>query len=97
MTFTLSSSEAQQNFDVVMDQALAGTDVIVERDGVVRVTMLGYQRYQQLVEAERTLLRLRLQQASAASTAAAAHLSDQEIDALIEEAREEAHQLLERR
>jgi prevent-host-death family protein len=92
MTIILKSSEAQQNFGMVMDQALVDGAVIIERYGVPRVAILSYKRYQQLVEAERSLLRLRLQQASAASSAAVAHLSDQEIDTLIEEAREEAHQ-----
>ena len=40
----------------------------------------------------RKLLRMRLRQASAATSARFAHLSEEEIDALIEEAREEAYQ-----
>lgn len=95
MTITLKSSEAQQNFGMVMDQALANGDVIIERYGVPRVALINFNRYQRLLDAERELLRLRLQQASAATSAQFEHLADEEIDALIEEAREEAHRQME--
>ena len=67
-------------------------DVAVERYGVPRVAIVEYGRYQRLVEAERELLRSQLQQASAAASARAAHLSEEEVEALIERARREACQ-----
>ncbi len=89
MTITLKSSEAQQNFGLLMDRALAEDDVIIERYGTPRVAMINFKRYERLVDAERQLLRLRLQQASAAATAQASELSNAEIDALIESTRDE--------
>jgi len=92
MSITLKSSEAQQNFGQLMDRALAEDDVIIERYGIPRVALINFHRYQRLLDAERELLRLRLQQAAAATTVRAAELSDGEIDDLIETARAEAHQ-----
>ncbi|MCL4862984.1 MAG: type II toxin-antitoxin system Phd/YefM family antitoxin [Caldilineaceae bacterium] len=89
---TFKSSEAQQNFGMVMEHALAEGDVVIERYGAPRVAIINFKRYQRLLDAERELLRLRLQQASAAVTARAAHLSDAEIDQLIEEARNEVYE-----
>ncbi len=74
-----------------MDRALVSDDVVVERYGVPRVAIISYERYRQLVAAERELLRTRLQQASAAVSARAAHLSDANVDAMIEQARSEAN------
>lgn len=91
MAITMNSSQVQQNFGAAMDQALLADDVVVERYGVPRVTIISYQRYQRLLEAERELLRVRLQQASAAASARAAHLSEEQVDELIERARTEAH------
>ena len=65
-------------------------DVIVERYGSPRVAIINYRRYQALVAAEKELIRLRLQQASAAASARAADLDVFELDNLIQEARTEA-------
>ncbi|PKO21403.1 MAG: hypothetical protein CVU38_14885 [Chloroflexi bacterium HGW-Chloroflexi-1] len=92
MVVTLNSSQVQQNFGQAMDHALLTDDVVIERYGIPRVTMMGYPRYRRLVEAEQELLRVRLQQASAAASARAAHLSDAEVDELIERARTEVNQ-----
>lgn len=48
----IKSSEVQQNFGRVMDQALIQNEVVVERYGEPRVAILSYQRYQQLLQAE---------------------------------------------
>jgi len=90
MATKVISSHVQQSFGQVMDRALAGEDVIVERYGTPRVAIIGFRRYQQLLEAERELLKLRLQQASAAASSRAAHLTEAEINELIEHARTEA-------
>jgi prevent-host-death family protein len=58
----IKSSEAQQNFGRVVDQALVEDDIIVERYGEPRVVIVAYRRYQQLLEAERTLSGLYLAQ-----------------------------------
>ncbi|MEA3345325.1 MAG: type II toxin-antitoxin system Phd/YefM family antitoxin [Chloroflexota bacterium] len=92
MPVKLKSSKVQQNFGLVVDRALMEDDVIVERYGVPRVAIVEYRRYQRLVEAERELLRIRLQQASAAASARAAHLTEEEVEELIEQARGEVHQ-----
>lgn len=52
MPTMLKSSEVQQNFGRVMDQALTENEVIVERYGEPRVAILSYRRYQQLLYAE---------------------------------------------
>ena len=87
MVMHLKSSQVQQEFGAAMDQALSGSDVIVERYGSPRVAIVNYRRYEQLLEAERQLLRYRLQMASAAVSARAAAISDADIDQLIEQAR----------
>jgi len=92
MVIQLSSSQVQQNFGQAMDRALLADDVVVERYGTPRVTIISYQRYQQLIAAEQELLRSRLQQAAAAASARAAHLTDAEVDELIERARTEVNQ-----
>ena len=89
MTLRLKSTEAQQNFGAMLDRASGEDDVIVERYGTPRVAIVAYGRYQELVNAQRELMRLRLQQASAAASQRAEELSSAEIDALIEEARSE--------
>ena len=91
MSITLKSSEAQQNFGMLMDRALAEDDVIIERYGTPRVALINFQRYQRLLAAEREVIRLHLQQASVAVTTRAAALSEIEIDDLIETARAEAN------
>ena len=92
MSVKYKSSEVQQNFGQVMDRALKEHEVIVERYGVPRVAIVEYERYRRLVEAEQELLRTRLQQASAAASERAAHLSEAQVDELIERARSETHQ-----
>jgi prevent-host-death family protein len=92
MALRLKSTEAQQNFGAMLDRALGEEDVIVERYGTPRVAIVAYRRYEELVNAERELMRLRLQQASAAAAARAANLSDADLDRLIEEARTEAQE-----
>ena len=52
MPATLKSSEVQQNFGRVIDQALVENELVVERYGKPRVAILSYQRYQQLLQAE---------------------------------------------
>ena len=89
MTLRLKSTEAQQNFGALLDRAAGVEDVIVERYGSPRVAIVAYPRYEELVNAERELMRLRLQGASAAVSARAAALSDPDIDQLIEDARHE--------
>jgi PHD/YefM family antitoxin component YafN of YafNO toxin-antitoxin module len=91
MPLKLKSSQVQQNFGQVVDRALLEDDVIVERYGLPRVAIIEYNRYRRLVEAEQELLRSRLQQASAAASARAAHLTEDEVEDLIEQARTEAH------
>lgn len=85
-------SQVQQGFGEVMDRVLIGEDMVVERYGAPWVVVIEFCRYQQLLEIERELLRSRLQQASAAASARAAHLSEAEVDDLIEQARSEAHE-----
>jgi SH3-like domain-containing protein len=92
MTVKLKSSQVQQNFGAVMDRALMEDDIVVNRYGLPRVAIVEYGRYRRLVEAEQELLRIWLQQASAAASARAAQLSDEAVDELIEHARSEVHQ-----
>lgn len=87
MTIKVPSSQAQQNFGRIMDQAVDDGEVVVERYGQPRVVILGYRRYEELVLAERAYLRQRLQEAAVAVAARAAHLSGEEVDQLIEQAR----------
>ena len=91
MTLKLKSSEVQQNFGQVMDRAVVEDDVVVERYGTPRVAIVEYVRYQKLVAAEQELLRTRLREASAEASARAAHLSEAEVEALIERARRQVH------
>jgi len=86
------SSQVQQGFGEVMDRALIGEDMVMERYGAPWVVVIKFRRYRQLLGMERELLRSRLQQASAAASARAAHLSEAEVDALIEQARSEAYE-----
>ncbi|MFC2037025.1 hypothetical protein ACFLYD_03510 [Chloroflexota bacterium] len=92
MPVKLKSSDVQQSFGEAVDRALLEDDVIVERYGTPRVAIIEYKRYKRLVQAEQELLRTRLQQASAATSARAVHLSEEEVDELIERARSEVHQ-----
>jgi len=85
-------NQAQQGFDEVMDQALVGDDVVVERHGAPWVVVIEFRRYQQLLETERELLHSRLQQASAAASARADHLAEADVADLIERARSEAYE-----
>ena len=87
MVIHMKSSQVQQEFGEVVDRALVEGEVVVERYGSPRVVILEYRRYRQLLEAERQLLRQRLQQASQAVSKRAAHLSEAEVDDLIERAR----------
>ncbi len=89
MVTHIPSTQVQQEFGEIMDQALSGSDVIVERYGNPRVAIIGYRRYEQLLNTERELIRLRLQQASLAVSQRAASLSESEVDTLIENARSE--------
>ncbi len=89
MPVKYASSQVQQNFGRVMDRAMIEDDVIVERYGSPRVVIVAYERYQELLEAERALLRTRLQQASAQAAERARELDDADVAALIETAREE--------
>ena len=91
MPVKLKSSQVQQNFGQAVDRALMEDDVVVERYGTPRVAIVEYGRYRRLVEAEKELLRTRLQQASAAASTRAAPLTAEEVEALIERARTEVH------
>ena len=91
MVLHMKSTQVQQEFGEVMDQAFSGSDVIVERYGSPRVAILNYRRYEQLLESERQLLRERLQLAAAAVSRRTAQLSESEIDEMIERARQEVH------
>ena len=83
MPVMLKSSEVQQNFGRVLDQALVEDDVIVERYGEPRVVILAYHRYQQLLHAERTLADLHLVQPDRSAEA------KQRGEAIAEQIREE--------
>jgi len=91
MIFRLNSTLAQQAFGEVLDRALSGSDVIVERYGSPRVAIINYRRYEQLLDAERLLLRERLKAASLLISSRMAHLSDSAIDNLIEQVRQDVH------
>jgi hypothetical protein len=92
MPVKLKSSDVQQSFGEALDRALLEDDVIVERYGTPRVVIVEYKRYRRLVQAEQELLRTRLQQASAAASARAVHLTEEEVDELIERARSDVFQ-----
>jgi hypothetical protein len=87
MVVTLNSSQVQQNFGQTMDRALLADDIVVERYGIPRVTIVGYTRYQRLLAAEQELLRVRLQGASAAASVRTIHAGDAGVDEMIERAR----------
>jgi PHD/YefM family antitoxin component YafN of YafNO toxin-antitoxin module len=89
MAVIVKSTQVQQNFGQVMDKAFTEDDIVVERYGEPHVAILNYRRYQHLIAAEKELLRAQLQEVSAAVSARAAHLSDEEVEALIEQARED--------
>jgi len=91
MPVKLKSSQVQQNFGQAVDRAMLEEDVIVERYGLPRVAIVEYKRYQRLVEAEKELLRSRLQQASSAVSSRAERLTEEEIDELIDRARTQVH------
>ncbi len=55
MPVTLNSSQIQQNFGDVLDQALRGEDVIVTRYGAPRAALIEYERYQELLRAAQAL------------------------------------------
>ncbi|MCW5853654.1 MAG: type II toxin-antitoxin system Phd/YefM family antitoxin [Anaerolineae bacterium] len=52
MAAHVKSSVAQQNFGELMDRALAGEDVVIERYGTPRVVVISFARYQQLLAEE---------------------------------------------
>jgi TRAP-type C4-dicarboxylate transport system substrate-binding protein len=91
MPVRLKSSDVQQSFGEALDRALLEDDIIVERYGTPRVAIVEYRRYQRLVEAEQELLRTRLQQASEEASARAAHLTEEQVNELIERARGEVY------
>jgi PHD/YefM family antitoxin component YafN of YafNO toxin-antitoxin module len=91
MPVKLKSSDVQQSFGETVDRALREDDIIVERYGTPRVAIVEYSRYQRLVEAEQELLRTRLQQASEEASARAAHLTEEQVNELIERARGEVY------
>ncbi len=92
MPVKLTSSQVRQHFGRVMDRVMIKDDVIVERYGTPRVAIVRYERYRRLVEAERELLRTRLREASAAASARVAHLTDEQVEELIERARGEGNE-----
>jgi prevent-host-death family protein len=92
MAIHIQSTKAQQNFGEYMEKAVRGEDVIVERYGEPRAVIVSHQRYEALLAAERELPQLRLKRAAAIAEARAAYLSDDEVEALIEQARREVHE-----
>jgi len=89
MVTHIPSTQVQQEFGEIMDSAFSGSDVIVERYGNPRVAIINYRRYEQLLNTERELMRLRLHHASLVASQRTASLSEDEIDSLIENARNE--------
>ena len=85
----IKSTDAQKSFGRIIDQAAAGDTVVVERYGQPRVVIVDYERYRELVKTEREALRDRLRAASAAVSARAAGLPDDDVDQLIDVARRE--------
>ena len=88
----IKSTQAQQNFGEYMDVAAQGEDVVVERYGSPRVVLISIERYEKLLAAERELPALRLKQAAAIAEARAAYLTDDEVEALIDQARQDVHE-----
>lgn len=97
MSQMYNSTQVQQQFGRIMDQARADQVVVVERYGEPRAVIMDYGRYRQLLQMEQNLLRERLQAAAAAVAQRAGHLSEDEVDALIEQARSEVAQANEAR
>lgn len=92
MVIHVKSSQVQQEFGSILDRTLSEGEVVVERYGKPRVVIIEYRRYLQLIEVEKQLLHNRLREASAAASKRAAHLSDDEVDQLIERARSESYE-----
>lgn len=92
MVVHIQSTHAQQNFGEVMGRAAQGEEVVVERYGAPSVAILAYGRYEQLLAAERELQLFKLKQAAALAEVRADYLSDAEVDALIEQARQDVHE-----
>jgi prevent-host-death family protein len=92
MAIQIQSTKVQQNFGEYMQRAVQGEDVVVERYGAPRVVIVSHERYEKLLQAERDLPLLRLKQAAAVAEARAAYLSDDEVEALIEQARQDVHE-----
>lgn len=92
MSQRYNSTQVQQQFGHIMDQARADQVVVVERYGEPRAVIMDYGRYQQLLQMEQTWLRERLQAAAASVAQRASHLSEDEVDTLIEQARAEVAQ-----
>ncbi len=84
MAAHVKSSVAQQNFGELMDRAIAGEDVVIERYGNPRVVVLSADRYQSLLDAEQELARMRLRSAAREAVIQAPKLTEQSIDALLE-------------
>lgn len=97
MSQMYNSTQVQQQFGRIMDQARADQVVVVERYGEPRAVIMDYGRYRQLLQMEQNLLRERLQAAAAAVAQRAGHLTETEVDALIEQARSEVAQANEAR
>lgn len=91
MAAHVKSSVAQQNFGELMDRALAGEDVVIERYGNPRVTIISFNRYKELVEAARLYWLQQMERISDEVSARHAHLSEDEVDKLIERARSKIH------
>jgi hypothetical protein len=89
MAIILKSTDAQQNFGAMLENIALEEDIVVEHLGSPYVAIVNYRRYQALIAAETELVRLRLQQASAAASERAADLSGTNLDNLIKEARSE--------
>ncbi len=62
MALQIKLSEARRNFGRIVDKALMEGDVIVEQDGEPHVVIIGYRRYEKLLEAERSLAGLSITQ-----------------------------------
>lgn len=52
MAVHLKSSEAQQHFGEMIDQAWSGEDIVIERYGAPRVAVISFSRYLKLVGEE---------------------------------------------
>ena len=92
MPTKVKSTQVQQNFGLMMDRVLTAEDIIVERYGLPRVAIVEYHRYQRFVKAERGLLCAPDCNRRQGVSARAAHMSDDEVESLIERARSAAHE-----